>query len=231
MRDQASAALAYAILASILLHALALLSLPAAREPGTIVPPKPEPLIARIEHLRPLAVPAPAQDVRKGAPPRSGPAVKPAPAAVADSAPVVQAPALVPALAERVPAPAPAARVAPPPAAPPPAAPASAVIDAESLARYRQDLLGTAASFKRYPRIAIDNDWAGEVVVRMSIGADGRIAALRVARGSGHPVLDRQALRMFEAAKPAVPLPHALRGRAFELELRAIYSLRDPRAG
>jgi periplasmic protein TonB len=230
MRYQASAALAHAVLASILLHALALLALPAVPEPGTIAPPKPEPLIARIEHLKPLAVSAPAQEVRRAAPPRSRPALKPAPAPVADPASVLQAPATVPVPAEPVPAPAPTpiavARVAPPPAAP-----ASAVIDAESLARYRQDLLSTAASFKRYPRVAVDNDWAGEVVVRMVIGADGRIAALRVARGSGHAVLDRQALQMFEAAKPAVALPHALRGRAFELELRAIYSLRDPRAG
>jgi len=65
----------------------------------------------------------------------------------------------------------------------------------------------------------------------MSIGADGRIEALRVVSGSGHAVLDRQALEMFRNAKPRVPIPAALRDRAFELELRAVYRLRDQRSG
>ena len=85
--------------------------------------------------------------------------------------------------------------------------------------------------YKRYPRVAIDNNWEGEVVVRMAVGADGRIAALRVARSSGHEVLDRQALEMFRSAKPRVQIPGELRGREFELELRAVYSLRDQRSG
>jgi protein TonB len=85
-----------------------------------------------------------------------------------------------------------------------------------------------AARFKRYPRSAIDNNWEGSVVVRMTVGADGRIAALGVARSSGHEVLDQQALDMFRTAKPFVQLPPELAGREFELELRAIYSLGEP---
>jgi outer membrane biosynthesis protein TonB len=40
-------------------------------------------------------------------------------------------------------------------------------------------------------------------------------------------VLDRQALEMFRRAKPLVPVPDALRGQRFDLELRAVYSLRE----
>jgi len=73
----------------------------------------------------------------------------------------------------------------------------------------------------------VDADRYGSI----DIGADGRIVALRVARGSGHAVLDQQALEMFRNAKPQVLIPGELRGREFELELRAVYSLRDPRSG
>ena len=76
-----------------------------------------------------------------------------------------------------------------------------------------------------YPRVAVDNNWEGGVVVRMVIGADGMIASVSVKAGSGHEVLDSQALEMFKRAKPLVPIPSALRGKEFILELRAIYNL------
>jgi hypothetical protein len=44
-------------------------------------------------------------------------------------------------------------------------------------------------------------------------------------------VLDHQAREMFEKAKPFVPLPAALRGKAFEVELRAVYNLNAQRSG
>jgi len=99
------------------------------------------------------------------------------------------------------------------------------------LDRYRLQILTAAARFKRYPRSAIDNNWEGEVVVRMAIGADGRIAALGIKSSSGHEILDRQALEMFRIAKPFVLLPPELAGREFELELRAIYGLKDQGSG
>jgi hypothetical protein len=40
-------------------------------------------------------------------------------------------------------------------------------------------------------------------------------------------VLDEQALEMFRQAAKAVPLPPALRGKEFSLEVRAIYGLED----
>jgi TonB family protein len=97
--------------------------------------------------------------------------------------------------------------------------------------RYRRDILGEARRYKRYPRIAIDNAWEGEVRVRMAIGADGRIAGLSVARGSAHAVLDRDALRLFETAQSRVPVPRELRGQAFEIDVGVRYDLKDQRSG
>jgi protein TonB len=227
MRDGASRALAIAFVVSILLHAAIFGLLPRLRELAALVPPEPVPLTARVVRAVPPP-PAPMQELRKPAPPRPvvrAPAVQSVPAAASEPERAPEPQAQVSALPQAEPAPAPAPVIVAP--APPPAP----TIDPGALERYRQGVIGQAARYKRYPRAAIDNNWEGEVVVRMTIGADGRIAALRVARSSGHEVLDRQALEMFRDAKPFVQVPGELRGREFELELRAVYNLRDQRSG
>jgi len=53
---------------------------------------------------------------------------------------------------------------------------------------------------------------------------EGRLA---LKSSSGYEVIDRQALEMFRAAANAVPVPPALRGSAFALDLRIRYNLED----
>ena len=236
VRDGANRAFGYAVLASILLHVLLLFALPSLRELAAQLPPAPVPLVARLAPIvaKP-APPVPAEELRKP------PAAQPRPVRerpVARPVHVLQAPAPVaqverPAVSEPAPAaplalaaPGPVARIEPQAAVAAPAGP-----DPGALDRYRLQLVTAAAQFKRYPRAAIDNNWEGEVVVRMTIGADGMIAALGIKSSSGYEVLDRQALDMFRIAKPFVLLPPELAGREFELELRAIYSLKDQRSG
>jgi protein TonB len=228
--------LAVAVVASILLHAL-LLALPVTRELSALTAPEPEPLVARVERPAPPPAPpqAPVREIRKPEPKRPEPVAKPVPAAPGPAR-VARAPVAPPAAADApLPAPAPAPVPAPVPRIDPGAvatvAPPASAVEAGVLERYRQAVTRAAARFKRYPRVAIDNDWEGEVVVLVAIGADGRLAALRVKRSSGHEVLDLQALQMFDNASRSVPVPAELRGRACELELRAIYNLRDQRSG
>jgi protein TonB len=252
MRDGANRSFGLALLASLLLHALLLGALPSLRELAAQLPPAPAPLIARLAQRE--APPAPAaadRAVPEPAPPKPPvAAAKPPPAVKPPPLPTAQEPPRPP-RAQPAPAPVPA-----PPAAPlqnpvasaiaPPAPAASGALarlepqaapaappgpDPGALERYRLQLVTVAARFKRYPRSAIDNNWEGAVAVRMTIGADGRIAELGVLKSSGHEVLDRQALDMFRTAKPFVQLPPELAGREFELELRAIYSLRDQPSG
>jgi len=236
VRDGPNRAFGYAVVASILLHALLLAALPSLRELAAQLPPAPVPLVARLAPIVAKPAPAvPAEELRKP------PAAQPRPVRerpVARPVPALQAPAPVaqverPAVSEPAPAapltlaaPGPVARIAPQAAVAAPAGP-----DPGALDRYRLQLVTAATQFKRYPRAAIDNNWEGEVVVRMTIGADGMIAALGIKSSSGYEVLDRQALDMFRIAKPFVLLPPELAGREFELELRAIYSLKDQRSG
>ena len=104
-------------------------------------------------------------------------------------------------------------------------------MDEGSLAQYRLQLISAARKYKRYPRVAMDNNWEGDVVVRMVIGANGMISALSIKTSSGHEVLDQQALEMFKRAKPMVQIPPSLRGKEFILELKAIYNLKDQDSG
>ena len=232
MRDRANRAFGYAVLASILLHALLLLALPQLRE--LVARPAPAPLIARLVRDVPKSTPsAPVEEMRKPPLPEKRPAAarpvaKSAPAPVEQPAPAAANEPVPPAPAAPVTpvAPGPIARIESPSAATLPAAANPGV-----LGRYRLQLLTAAARFKRYPRSAIDNNWEGEVVVRMTIGADGMIAAIGIKSSSGHEILDRQALEMFRTAKPFVLLPPELAGKEFELELRAIYSLKDQGSG
>ena len=114
---------------------------------------------------------------------------------------------------------------------PKPAAPAPAPQPAqppESLSRdqYRLQLIDEARRHKRYPPLARENNWQGDVRVGVTIGANGR-PTVTLKGSSGYDVLDRQALEMFTQAARAVPLPPGLRGKEFSLEVRAIYGLED----
>jgi protein TonB len=108
--------------------------------------------------------------------------------------------------------------------------PAADAPDAGTLAQYRLALISAAKRFKRYPRIAVDNDWQGTVEIRIVIDASGAIATLSVRSSAGHPLLDREALEMIERAKELALIPPALRGKEFSVDVPVVFSLREPDA-
>ena len=245
----------YAVLASIVLHGMLLFGVSQRPHP-TSLPVELPPLVARlveppapavlppaappqVEPVKPQPRPRPAarKPVAKPAPaPKPGPlAEPPAEAPLVETVePAAPAPAPVapPVIARVDPAPqteAPAAAPAPPPAALPPAA--AKVIDPGLVAQYRQQLIGAAGKYKRYPRLAMENNWEGDVVVRMAFGGNGLLAGLSIQSSSGYAVLDQQALEMFRRAAKTVEVPPALRGREFTFEVRAIYNLREEGSG
>jgi protein TonB len=245
-----------AVLCSIVLHGLLLYTFTGFK--ASMKPqdnPALGPIVARL--VQPPAPPAPAptpeppqpqQEQRAEPPPPPPPtAVKPVPAPAKPSPVAKPAPKAAPVeptssapptpsppVSSTPPAPsapaAPAAPSAPTTAPTAPAAPAaqSEVADKGSLDQYRMQILSAARKYKRYPRVAMDNNWEGTAEVVMVIGANGMIASVSVKTSAGHEVLDQQALDMFKRAKPLVPIPSALRGKEFTVTLRAIYSLKEP---
>ncbi|HZO00479.1 MAG TPA: energy transducer TonB [Burkholderiales bacterium] len=228
----------HAVLASLALHALLLFAFPdlidTARRAASI-PPQ---IIARLmepEPVAPAPAPAPAQkEVQSEPPPAPKKAPKPPPRVETTPAPVVPAPVAEPAPAPPAPAP-PVAAVEPQPApaapsaqSPAPPAPQSPAQAPEALSRdqYRVQLIDEARRHKRYPPLARENNWQGDVRVAVAIAANGR-PTVTLRGSSGYEVLDRQALEMFTQAARAVPIPPALRGKEFALEVRAVYGLED----
>lgn len=97
--------------------------------------------------------------------------------------------------------------------------------DAGTLDQYRLALIVAAKRYKRYPAQAMDNGWQGRVEVRLVIGANGAIQAGIVRTSSGYEILDSQALDMVKNAKPLTPIPSALRGREFTVDIPVIFDL------
>ena len=245
-------AIGIALLVSIALHVLLLFALPGLRDSQRRSIAR-EPLIARLMHPRsepvmvprtePVTVPVspPAlPETRTSVPtptpippkarlaPNSTPIPLPRPASIEPVTATVPAAPLGPA----APA-APSDQVAAVPVArvePQRGAPASDAADAGTLAQYRLSIITAARRYKRYPRVALDNNWQGRVEVRMAIGATGAITELSVRSSTGHPVLDQQALEMIERAKATAQVPPALRGREFVVDIPVIFSLKDPDA-
>ena len=226
----------YAIAVSLALHAILLLALPdlidTARRAASI-PPQ---IIARLMEPEPAPAPAvpveeprhEAAPVKKAAkPPVEAPAApKPAPSAemaIEKPAPRMEAPAAVAPVAAP---PVAAVEAQPAPVAPPPVSASQPAPESLSRDQYRVQLIDEARRHKRYPPLARENNWQGDVRVGIVIGANGR-PSVTLKGSSGYEVLDRQALEMFAQAARAVPVPPALRGKEFALELRAVYGLED----
>lgn len=236
LADRQHRQLALAVLASLALHALILFLLSSYKE-FTQARAAPPPLTARL--AKPV-VPSPETPKIEPRPPASPPA--PRPASVVK--PVAPQPAPAPVPAAAVLSVEPAKHAAEPafaaPAAPlegiartdaradaPPALAAASGPDPGSVARFRLELMEIARRYKRYPRIAQDNNWEGRVELRVAFADNGALASLTVKQGTGRAVLDEEAQAMIRSAQPHASIPPALRGKSFTLEIPVDFFLKD----
>lgn len=243
-------ALLWCVLASIALHALVLLGMSWAPAPA----PPAKTLLVLTATLAPFSAAqhAPAQ------PPQSKLAPQPPPEPVSAPRPALTRPAASPATAAQRAAPAEPAQVpqtesaaaasgsaalSTQPAAPAQARAAPQVpagipteagaksgneADTGTLEQYRLALIVATRRYKRYPAIALEKGWQGRVEVRMVIGANGMVASASIKTGSGHEILDNQALDMLKKGKTTVPIPASLRGREFSIDVPVIFNLDNP---
>jgi len=233
----------YAVLASLVLHGLLLFGIPDLIDTARRVAALPQPLIARLMAPEAVAVPPPPlpaaeekveKKIERTKPPprlvKPVPAPAPTPTPTPLPTPRVEQPA-PPVESPQPPAPVPAPPVvatAPQPASPSaqPSAPVAAAPESLSRDEYRLQLIDEARRHKRYPPVARENNWEGVVGISIAVAAGGR-PTVTLKSSSGYEVIDRQALDMFRQAARAVPVPPALRGNAFALDLRIRYALED----
>lgn len=241
-------ALFWGVLASIALHALVLLGLswggapaPAAKtllvltarlapfaaaprapsQPKPALPAPPESASApRTALTKPAATPA--RTPQKAAPAEAVKAPQPEPAPGAPGAEASGAPSAAPIQTRPAPQ-APAGSPATDAAAKP-----GNEADKGTLEQYRMALIVATRRYKRYPAIAMEKGWQGRVEVHMVIGANGMIASALIKTGSGHDILDNQALDMLKKGKTTVPIPASLRGREFSIDVPVIFNLDNP---
>lgn len=164
---------------------------PAPAPPEPVMPPRPAP-------PRPVAPPLPPPPAPVPPPPPRevlAPVSAPAPAPVAPPPPSEP---MVVAQAAPVPAPVPVALPVQPVTPPAPAPVVETAAEVER--RWYLALLEGLRAMKRYPMAARRLGQEGVVLIEARIGRDGRLEGAEVKRGSGYPLLDKEALRLLEAA-------------------------------
>lgn len=190
-------------------------------------PSLPQPAIHVVVSARPPApaavpVPLPAPERTLAAvPKRLLPAVSPVVEKV-QAEPL--APSIVPAPADQVlrdmAAPSPVAGPARPRAE-------SEGVSADGLRQYRIELAGAARRFRHYPALARTRGWEGVAEISVSVNAGLPAPSLKLVKGSGHAVLDEQAMEMLSRAVAATPLPESLQGRNFVVPMPIRFSLEE----
>src|SRR5712692_6465812 len=97
--------------------------------------------------------------------------------------------------------------------------------DAGLLDAYRLALIDAAKRYRRYPVQAMERGWQGRVETRVVIGTNGTIKDALVKTSSNYPILDDQALDMVKRGESLAPIPAALRGREFTVDVPVIFEL------
>ncbi|AYV48688.1 energy transducer TonB [Caulobacter flavus] len=111
---------------------------------------------------------------------------------------------------------------APPAVAAPPAPVAAAQRTSAASARdaaisWRGLILGRLKAYKRYPRRAQSAGQEGVVHIAFTVDRGGRVLSARVAKGSGYPLLDDEALATIRRASPMPPPPEEVPGDPVEV--------------
>ena len=109
----------------------------------------------------------------------------------------------------RIPPPSPVTAQPPAVETPAPAAPVAAPQRASGETRdsYLGRVLAQLNRFKQYPRAARQARIQGVVMLHFVMDADGKVVSSDIAKSSGRPVLDAEALALIQRAQPLPALP------------------------
>ena len=105
-----------------------------------------------------------------------------------------------------------------------PVVPSQTEID-DANSRYGNTLWSAISKYKKYPRIAQQRGWQGEVIVELSLDGNGKLKSKKILQSSGYESLDNQALEMVEKALPFPNPPEALRGSNFTIKVPIPFKL------
>jgi len=92
---------------------------------------------------------------------------------------------------------------------------------------YGQKVLARIRSARRYPFAARRMSLEGRVVVEFTVSSSGRLEKVELVKGSGHSILDSDAVAWVRRAAPFPPLPPQARGDSLTFTYGLTYELRD----
>ncbi|HWU33918.1 MAG TPA: TonB family protein [Methylovorus sp.] len=240
--------LEWALIISMLVHAILIWQLPNLTFDSPIKPPvlqielsppakKPEPPAPEVPPPEPMPEPPKPQPVVKPdikPPVKAKPVVAPSPEIAPP--PVEQKPEPTPPVMTAAPQPeAPKAETAPAPQPAPPApveAPKTPVISQQDLDAaknaFGNSVFNVLAKFKKYPNIARRNNMQGTPVLELELDAQGHIINGRIKQSGGYDVLDRQVLEMYQQALSSLPVaPAAIQGKITKLSIPISFHLEE----
>lgn len=110
-------------------------------------------------------------------------------------------------------------------APPPPTAPASTGVTGEGRDAFLGRLLAQLNRFKQYPRTARAAHIEGVVMLHFVMDADGKVTSYEIAKSSGRPVLDQEALALIQRAQPLPALPAGYPTRTLDAVVPIEFSL------
>ena len=84
------------------------------------------------------------------------------------------------------------------------------------------------AQFKHYPRIARDRGFEGQPVVAFTIGLNGELLEISVAKPSPYKMLDQAALDAVQSASPYPSIPESLKLETIRFKLPVSFILEEP---
>lgn len=229
--------LIWAIICSVLLHALLVAVVPNIKFDDIKTPDILTVDFVKIPEPPPVVVPEPVQPLPEVVKPRIDPKIKPKPIVKPLPTPVVEKneTATEPPSSQ----PTEVIAVAPKPDATPPtqtvpapipvkqeALPVPNQIDTEDArSKYGNSLWGAISKHKKYPKIAAMRNWQGEAIIELELDGNGKLKTKKIIQSSGHEVLDKQALEMVEKALPFPAPPEALRGSNFTITVPVPFKL------
>ena len=115
--------------------------------------------------------------------------------------------------------------VAPAAPTPPPAAPSGA---GEGRDSFLGRLLAQLNRFKQYPRTARQAHIEGVVMLHFVMDAQGKVISYEIAKSSGRPILDSEALALIQRAQPLPALPADFPTRTLDAIVPIEFSLNRP---
>jgi protein TonB len=115
---------------------------------------------------------------------------------------------------------------APAPAAPEPPPPPAAPPSGAAVATWEGQLAAHLSHFKRFPPEAQRRGEQGVVLMRITLGRNGDVLAMSMARSSGFADLDDEAEAWIRRATPLPPIPPDIAGDHVNLVVPLRFTLR-----